>query len=219
MRILRRCDHDNIISLEAVLTLDGTANNLTEVLLVLAFADTDMEQLIFSNRFFSPLHVKFFIYQLLVSLKYLHSARIIHRDIKPANIFVMKDCSLLLGDFGLARGTYSENDRAMDAQVRLLSDKKSSDTASAAGLAGAERRRMTTRQSARIESNLKSKSSRSVDKNGTGGSGDSKVDASTNGGDGLKRVPLTRRFTTHVVTRWYRAPELMLLGMFNDITI
>lgn len=48
-------------------------------------------------------HIKFFSYQLLKGLKYLHSGSIYHRDIKPRNLLVNSDCQLKLCDFGLAR--------------------------------------------------------------------------------------------------------------------
>ena len=42
-----------------------------------------------------------FTYQILKSLKKIHSVGIIHRDIKPANIFINDD-EIKIGDFGLA---------------------------------------------------------------------------------------------------------------------
>jgi serine/threonine protein kinase len=42
-----------------------------------------------------------FTYQILKSLKKIHSLGIIHRDIKPANIFINDD-DIKIGDFGLA---------------------------------------------------------------------------------------------------------------------
>jgi len=41
--------------------------------------------------------------QVCAGLAYAHARRVIHRDIKPANIFIARDGTVKLGDFGLAR--------------------------------------------------------------------------------------------------------------------
>jgi mitogen-activated protein kinase 1/3 len=43
------------------------------------------------------------MYQVLLGLRYIHSAHVLHRDIKPANIFINGDCSLTIGDLGYSR--------------------------------------------------------------------------------------------------------------------
>ncbi|OBT51437.1 RAN protein kinase [Pseudogymnoascus sp. 24MN13] len=47
-------------------------------------------------------HVRDFMIQLIDAVEYIHSKGMYHRDIKPENIFLMKDGSMKLGDFGLA---------------------------------------------------------------------------------------------------------------------
>ncbi len=48
-------------------------------------------------------HRKYILYQLLLALHYLHSARLLHRDLKPSNILLSPTCHLKLCDFGLVR--------------------------------------------------------------------------------------------------------------------
>jgi mitogen-activated protein kinase 1/3 len=99
------------------------------------------------------------LYNLLVGLKYLHSAGIYHRDLKPANCLVNQDCSVKICDFGLSRaiGDDQHHLQALPNTPR-----------------------------------------------GDGG-----------GSEAVPAVPHTQRLkrhlTGHVVTRWYRAPELILL--------
>lgn len=49
------------------------------------------------------MHIQTLAYNLLIALKYLHSAGVIHRDLKPANVLINDDCSIKICDFGLAR--------------------------------------------------------------------------------------------------------------------
>ena len=43
--------------------------------------ETDLRQLINSNVTFSSDHIKYFMYQILCGVKYMHSANILHRDL------------------------------------------------------------------------------------------------------------------------------------------
>ncbi len=65
--------------------------------------DTDLSYIIRSGQPITPSHVKFFLYQVLRGVKYIHSVGIVHRDIKPKNLLVSKTCDLKICDFGLAR--------------------------------------------------------------------------------------------------------------------
>lgn len=48
-------------------------------------------------------HIRVLLYNMLCSLKFLHSANIVHRDLKPQNILVNRDCQVMICDFGLSR--------------------------------------------------------------------------------------------------------------------
>jgi len=56
-----------------------------------------------SNIHLTMMHIQTLAYNLLIALKYLHSAGVIHRDLKPANVLINDDCSIKICDFGLAR--------------------------------------------------------------------------------------------------------------------
>ncbi|KAK5775077.1 hypothetical protein PVK06_042944 [Gossypium arboreum] len=61
-------------------------------------------------------HCKYFLFQLLRGVKYLHSANILHRDLKPGNLLINANCDLKICDFGLAR-TSRGNEQFMTEYV------------------------------------------------------------------------------------------------------
>jgi len=54
------------------------------------------------------------LYQILLGLKYMHSAGIVHRDLKPANILINEDCTIKICDYGLARGFNEDQDDVVE---------------------------------------------------------------------------------------------------------
>lgn len=74
---------------------------------VLDLMESDLHQIIHSAQTLTSEHTRYFLYQLLRGLKYVHSANVIHRDLKPSNLLVNENCELKIGDFGMARGLSS----------------------------------------------------------------------------------------------------------------
>ena len=66
--------------------------------------DYDLAKVIHSSVQLTEFHIRYFTYQILCGLKYIHSAGVIHRDLKPGNILCTVNGSLKICDFGLARG-------------------------------------------------------------------------------------------------------------------
>ena len=52
---------------------------------------------------FQEAHAKFYLAQIVLSLEFLHSKKIIYRDLKPENIVLDKNGYIKLTDFGLAK--------------------------------------------------------------------------------------------------------------------
>jgi mitogen-activated protein kinase 1/3 len=155
-------------------------SSFNELFMVMELCDTDMSKLLRAEVCLTPDHTTALLYNLLVGLRYIHSAGIYHRDLKPANCLVNADCSVKICDFGLARAVeeLSENPDEVD-------DELAKEAWSAAALNSDEQ------DSGEGDGNH---SERIVKRNLS-----------------PRRSQLRRRLTSHVATRWYRAPELILL--------
>jgi len=91
-------DHDNIITLLNVMR----AENNSDIYLIFEYMETDLHAVIRAN-ILEEIHKQYIIYQILKSLKYMHSGNVLHRDLKPSNILLNSDCLVKVADFGLAR--------------------------------------------------------------------------------------------------------------------
>lgn len=97
--ILKHVHHKNIIRIEEV--VEGT--DMRDFFIVLEHCDIDLKSFIQSTNAIDIEVTRCFMYQMFQGLKFLHSIGIIHRDLKPSNILLMRDGSLKIADFGLAR--------------------------------------------------------------------------------------------------------------------
>jgi len=159
MKLLRHLQgHANVVGIHAIFSGPAGAQRFNNVYLVTPLYQSDLFKIIQSDQTLSSAHARYFIYQILRGLKYIHSANIIHRDLKPANLLINSDCGLAICDFGLARGVKDLNDsmRHPTSSSSLSSSNSSKTTAAAAAAAS------------------------------------------------------TVQLTHYVVTRWYRAPELLV---------
>jgi mitogen-activated protein kinase 15 len=97
--------HDNIVRLLGIIR----AHNNRDLYLVFEYMETDLHAVI-KAKILQSIHKQFIFYQLLKSLKYIHSADLIHRDLKPSNLLINSECIIKVADFGLARSVAQKED-------------------------------------------------------------------------------------------------------------
>lgn len=101
IKLLRSFHHDYIISIVDMFP-PRSKEDFNDIYIVNELMETDMAKVIRSANL-SEEHIQYFLYQLIVGLKYIHSAGVLHRDLKPSNLLSNGDCLLTIADFGLAR--------------------------------------------------------------------------------------------------------------------
>jgi serine/threonine protein kinase len=112
IKLLKFLNNENIIGVTDV--MGDLDKDFDDIYVVMGMMETDLHKTIYSDNDLTDDHVKYFMWQMLRGLKYMHSANVIHRDMKPANVLLDENCDLKICDFGLARGVASEN---MDATL------------------------------------------------------------------------------------------------------
>ena len=111
MRILRHLrNHSNIVGVIDMFYAPLNTQKFSDIYMVTSLFESDLHRIIASEQKLSDAHARYFLYQVLRGLKYVHSANIIHRDLKPANLLINSDCKLAICDFGLSRGIPNLND-------------------------------------------------------------------------------------------------------------
>ncbi|XP_020593004.1 mitogen-activated protein kinase 9-like [Phalaenopsis equestris] len=107
IKLLRLLRHPDVVEIKHIM-LPPSRREFRDIYVVFELMESDLHQVIKANDDLTPEHHQFFLYQLLRSLKYIHSANVFHRDLKPKNILANSDCKLKICDFGLARVSFND---------------------------------------------------------------------------------------------------------------
>ena len=81
---------------------------MKDVYIVQTLMETDLHKLLKNQRLGND-HIRYFVYQILRGLKYIHSANVLHRDLKPSNILLNTTCDLKVLKFMYTLGLSDYN--------------------------------------------------------------------------------------------------------------
>jgi mitogen-activated protein kinase 1/3 len=181
---------------------DKTKKDFNCIYLIFELLPSDLKKLIKSNNYLSMDDVRKYIYHILCGLKYIHSCSVLHRDLKPGNILLDHNYHIKICDFGLARCV--NNDDEMDEAV--LEEKKIDQSQ-------LEKHSEFLNKYAppitdKVENNQKKEISSVNEGNLASKSEKSKIPPKLKY---LKNQKKEQILSAHVASRWYRAPELILI--------
>ena len=100
--------HSEVYSIRLYDVIIPRQSQSDTIFLVTSYHEScDMKQFFFKSKpsdfVFTDQHIKVILYNLLCSIKFLHSANVVHRDLKPANILLDAECNVMICDYGLSR--------------------------------------------------------------------------------------------------------------------
>ncbi|EQC39749.1 CMGC/MAPK protein kinase [Saprolegnia diclina VS20] len=108
IRLMRHLVHPHIVTVLDVMRPPSLAR-FEDTYIVTDLMETDLHRVIQSPERLDAEHIAYVTYQMLVALRFMHSASVLHRDVKPSNVLINRDCLVKLCDFGLARGLPQED--------------------------------------------------------------------------------------------------------------
>lgn len=245
LHILRHLKHPSVVALLDVMcsAIDHTylllhrqlieasaapppPRHLGNLYLVFEFMDSDLSKIMKSNQYLSDEHIQYLLFQILDGLSFIHQTNVIHRDLKPANVLVScADCTVKIADFGLSRVVGSD----------LIVTQYDADANGSCGSGSADAGVPSDDESESLQHHVQLPvtadavaASASVSEPSVGAPprliGRNPVppvsthtsSAASNRLEALPPpLPLKRGLTKHVVTRWYRAPEVILLQPYT----
>jgi mitogen-activated protein kinase 1/3 len=185
--ILRSLVHPNIVGLYDIIE-PCNIENFDTLYLVTEYCQSDAKKLIKSATHLQLAHIQLLMYNIMCGLKYIHSAEVIHRDLKPANILLNEDCTVKICDFGLARSV-----AGVETTFKALTNPSTPSKSTISSEKSSKVPEIVPPKDVKHEEIKKKEIHKQLVRT---------KDA---------RKSMKRELTGHVVTRWYRAPELILL--------
>ena len=208
VNLLRRLNHPNVVKLYEILE-PKDSKSFDSIYLVMEYAQSDIKKLVKSAIHLQKIHIQKLVYNLLVGLKYTHSAGVLHRDIKPANILINENCSVRICDFGLGRSVAGVEGTSIKEMKKVgnFEELKNCPDDEDVDMKDSQPAKITNKSDEMTDissfMSLKGEVKQEEEKK-------KEIKAKIEKTRELRRS-MKRQLTGHVVTRWYRAPEIILL--------
>jgi serine/threonine protein kinase len=103
LRLLAQLRHPNVVDFQGAVLGAVLDADIRSVGLVFERWDSTLGRVLRSRQQLTVNHARYFMFQILSALQYLHGAGVVHCDLKPENILLNCSCAIALADFGLAR--------------------------------------------------------------------------------------------------------------------
>lgn len=195
--LLRFMKNENIVELLDIV-YDKKNPEFDTIFLIFECLKSDLKKIIKSSHHLNIMDIKILMYKILCGLKYIHSCSVLHRDLKPGNILLNDNYIVKICDFGLARCVNKEEEEEDNEESHSGLDINKL-TQKGYPKKGGDLNNTTISSSSSTTSTQSQSMSNTV---------------------GPKRPPMLKDLkkkqnqqvlSCHVVTRWYRAPELILI--------
>lgn len=220
-RILREIDLLSSIRNEFVVELldiiyDINNPRFDTVFLVFEWAPCDLKKLFYTPCFIKNEDMELIMYKILCGLNYIHSCSVLHRDLKPSNILLQDNYAIKICDFGLARSVLSESEyptnsnQIVDDSLVNNSTENNKNTTKTAASKGKGVMKFMKKKDSNV-TKIESSNASTENSNSSGTQSNNSSENNSNANQLNKPKELKQVLSHHVVTRWYRAPELILI--------
>lgn len=193
--ILKQLKHSGIAKLVDII-MPKDLSTFETIYIVLEYCESDLKKLLKSSLTLEWVHVQTILWNILQATKYLHESKVLHRDLKPANILLNEDCTVQICDFGLARTiagisdlTYKILERAPNDQNKVNADTQVNMVDETPRFKNLNSEMTINFESQKDKQDLAKRLIKTKS----------------------ERIKIDRQLTGHIATRWYRAPEIILL--------
>jgi len=184
---------------------DNNNNNFDCIYLIFECLPSDLKKLIKSSNYLTLDDVRKYVYHILCGLKYIHSCAVLHRDLKPGNILLDHNYQIKICDFGLARCVNKDDD---DEIVENIPEEKKIDQSKLDKHSEFLNKYASSTTERKSKGEIKEESQSNKEGNLTSKTTKNKIPPKLKF---LKNQKKEQVLSVHVVSRWYRAPELILI--------